>query len=142
MSHLTKPESALIDAVRRAARQEQFLEVVSADDATQRFRRHLDLSPRGVDSVSLAGALGRVLAHDIAAPIDVPPFDRSGVDGFAVRASDTTGASESAPRIPDQERNTAPRQLDIRRAIHFGAWRTANTHANRTAITVRLTSTA
>ncbi len=98
MSHLTKPEDALIDAVRRAARQEQFLEVVSAEEATQRFRRHLDLSPRGVESVSLSASLGRVLAHDIGAPIDVPPFDRSGVDGFAVRAADTTGASDHAPR--------------------------------------------
>ncbi len=98
MSHMTTPESALIDAVRRAARQEQFLEVVSAEEATQRFRRHLDLSPRGVESVSLAASLGRVLAHDIGAPIDVPPFDRSGVDGFAVRAADTTGASDHAPR--------------------------------------------
>jgi putative molybdopterin biosynthesis protein len=98
VSHMTTPESALIDAVRRAARQEQFLEVVSAEEATQRFRRHLDLSPRGVESVSLPASLGRVLAHDVSAPIDVPPFDRSGVDGFAVRAADTTGASDNAPR--------------------------------------------
>ncbi|MGD9921970.1 MAG: molybdopterin biosynthesis protein [Pseudorhodoplanes sp.] len=98
MSHLTKPEHALIDAVRRAARQEQFLEVVSAEEATRRFRQHLDLSPRGVEPVSLSDSLGRVLAHDIAAPIDVPPFDRSGVDGFAVRAADTAGASDNAPR--------------------------------------------
>lgn len=95
---MTRPESALIDAVRKAARQEQFLEVVSAEDATQRFRRHLDLSPRGVETVSLAASLGRVLARDIGAPIDVPPFDRSGVDGFAVRAADTIGASDTAPR--------------------------------------------
>jgi len=98
VTRLTKPEHALIDAVRRAARQEQFLEVVSADEATKRFRRHLDLSPRGSESVSLTAALGRVLAHDIAAPIDVPPFDRSGVDGFAVRAADTVGATDNAPR--------------------------------------------
>jgi putative molybdopterin biosynthesis protein len=98
MSRLTKPEIALIDAVRRAARQEQFLEVVSAEEATRRFRQHLDLSPRGTETVPLAHALGRVLAHDIAAPIDVPPFDRSGVDGFAVRAADTAGASDATPR--------------------------------------------
>jgi putative molybdopterin biosynthesis protein len=98
MSRLTKPEHALIDAVRRAARQEQFLEVVSAEEATKRFRQHLDLSPSGIESVPLAASLGRVLARDIAAPIDVPPFDRSGVDGFAVRAADTVGASDNAPR--------------------------------------------
>lgn len=98
MSRMAKPESALIDAVRRAARQEQFLEVVSADEATRRFRQHLELSPLGIESVPLAASRGRVLGLDIAAPIDVPPFDRSGVDGFAVRAADTTGASEHAPR--------------------------------------------
>ncbi|HTK12276.1 MAG TPA: molybdopterin biosynthesis protein [Xanthobacteraceae bacterium] len=89
---------ALRDAVRAAARQEQFLAVVSAEEATARFHAHLDLTPRGYESVPLAQALGRVLAHDIAAPVDAPPFDRSGVDGFAVRAADTTGASEQAPR--------------------------------------------
>lgn len=98
MTRLTKPDDALLDAVRRAARQEQFLEVVSAEEATSRFQRHLDLSPCGRETVSLAGSLGRVLAHDIAAPIDVPPFDRSGVDGFAIRADDSAGATGRAPR--------------------------------------------
>ena len=50
------------------------------------------------ESVALADALGRVLAADVAAPVDVPPFDRSGVDGFALRAADSTGASDTAPR--------------------------------------------
>jgi putative molybdopterin biosynthesis protein len=88
----------LLDAVRRAARQEQFLEVVSAEEAKARFERHLDLTPRAREAVPLAAALGRVLADDLAAPLDVPPFDRSGVDGFALRAVDTTGASDHAPR--------------------------------------------
>ena len=39
-----------------------------------------------------------MLAHDVAAPIDVPPFDRSSVDGFALRAADTAGATDAAPR--------------------------------------------
>jgi putative molybdopterin biosynthesis protein len=90
--------SDLLDAVRRAARQEQFLEVVSAEEAKTRFERHLDLSPLPAENVSLASALGRVLAHDVAAPVDAPPFDRSGVDGFALRAADTVGASDASPR--------------------------------------------
>jgi putative molybdopterin biosynthesis protein len=94
----TRPEIALLDAVRAAARQEQFLDVVSAEDARTRFEHHLDLSPLGAERVSLADALGRVLAHDIAAPIDVPPFDRANVDGFALRAADTAGATEATPR--------------------------------------------
>src|SRR5262245_46624186 len=88
----------LFAAVRRAARQEQFLEVVSAEEARARFARHLDLTPLQAETVALADALGRVLAHDVAAPIDVPPFDRANVDGFALRAADTVGAHDAAPR--------------------------------------------
>ena len=88
----------LLAAIRRAARQEQFLEVVSAEEARARFVRHLDLSPLPSETVALAAALGRVLARDIAAPIDVPPFDRANVDGFALRSADTVGASDTAPR--------------------------------------------
>ncbi|MEA2947244.1 MAG: molybdopterin molybdotransferase, partial [Alphaproteobacteria bacterium] len=94
----TRPEIALLDAVRAAARQEQFLEVVSAEDAKRRFEKQLDLAPLGAERVLLADALGRVLAHDVAAPIDVPPFDRANVDGFALRAADTAGATEATPR--------------------------------------------
>jgi len=88
----------LLAAIRRAARQEQFLEVVSPDEARGRFAAHVDFSPRGDETVALAAALGRVLAADVSAPIDVPPFDRSGVDGFAVRAADTADATELTPR--------------------------------------------
>jgi len=88
----------LLDAVRAAARQEQFLEVVSAEEAQARFARHLDLAPLPGERVPLADALGRVLAADVAAAVDAPPFDRANVDGFAVRAADTTGASDAAPR--------------------------------------------
>ena len=90
--------SALLDAVRHAARQEQFLEVVSAEEARARFNRALDLTPLAGEKVSLSAALGRVLAADISARVDAPPFDRSSVDGFAVRASDIAGASEGTPR--------------------------------------------
>jgi putative molybdopterin biosynthesis protein len=92
------PASDLLAAIRRAARQEQFLEVVSAEEARARFTRRLDLSPLPAETVGLAAALGRVLARDVAAPIDVPPFDRANVDGFAVRSADTAGASDTAPR--------------------------------------------
>ena len=46
----------------------------------------------GVEPVPLAEAVGRVLAEGILADIDMPPFDRSQMDGFAVRAEDTAGA--------------------------------------------------
>jgi molybdopterin molybdotransferase len=46
----------------------------------------------------LAEANGRVLARDLIAAADVPPFSRAGMDGYAVRADDTTGANPQAPR--------------------------------------------
>ena len=88
----------LLAAVREAARQEQFLEVVSAEEARRRFEGRLDLSPLPAEHVTLAHALGRVLAHDVIAPLDVPPFDRANVDGFALRSTDTAGASDGAPK--------------------------------------------
>ena len=81
-------------ALGRLARQEQFLEVVDRDEATTLFQRHLRMRPLGAETVSLSQALGRVLARAAIADIDVPGFDRSSVDGFAVRADDTAGASE------------------------------------------------
>lgn len=50
-----------------------------------------------VERVPSEAALGRVTAEAIRAPHDLPPFDRSTVDGYAVRAADTYGASESLP---------------------------------------------
>ena len=47
--------------------------------------------------VSLAEAAGRVLASPIVSGRDVPPFDRAAMDGYAVRASDTTGAGPDGP---------------------------------------------
>src|SRR5829696_5498650 len=90
--------SDLFAAIRRAARQEQFLEVVSAEEARARFMRHINLAPLAPETIALAAALGRVLAHDVGAPIDVPPFDRANVDGFALRAADIAGATDTTPR--------------------------------------------
>ena len=91
-------EDDLVACVRAAARQEQFLDVVSAEEARARFEAHLDLAPLGAETVPLAGALSRVLAHDIVAAVDAPPFDRANVDGFALRAADTLGAGNAAPK--------------------------------------------
>ena len=84
-------------ALRSLARQEQFLDVVDRDEAAARFHRHLKLRPLGSETVPLSQALGHVLARAVVADVDVPGFDRASVDGFAVRADDTLGASERAP---------------------------------------------
>jgi putative molybdopterin biosynthesis protein len=78
--------------------QDQFLEVIDRDEAERRFQAVLELRPLGDEIVPLDRALGRVLAHDVSAPVDVPLFDRSDVDGYALRAADTFGAMEERPR--------------------------------------------
>jgi putative molybdopterin biosynthesis protein len=90
--------ASILEAVRRAARQEQFLEVVSAEEARRRFEASIDCSPLRGETMPLAATLSRVLASDVVAPVDAPPFDRSNVDGFALRAADTIGASDGSPR--------------------------------------------
>jgi putative molybdopterin biosynthesis protein len=77
--------------------QDQFLQVLSRDEAVARFRAALEPRPLGTEIVALDALAGRVLAETIAAPVDTPPFDRSVVDGFAVRAADVAAASEGAP---------------------------------------------
>jgi putative molybdopterin biosynthesis protein len=79
--------------------QQQFLQVLDRDEAERRFRSALNLVPLGIEMVALDAALGRVLAADVVSLVDVPSFDRANVDGFAVIAEDTYGASEEVPRM-------------------------------------------
>ncbi len=83
----------------QTVKQDQFLQVASVDDARTRWYAALALDPRPAELVPLDRSLGRTLAEDIVAPGDVPAFDRSNVDGFAVRAADTFGADERTPRL-------------------------------------------
>src|SRR5882672_9488528 len=52
-----------------------------------------------VERVALHEAHGRVLARDVVATADVPPFSRAAMDGYAVRAADTAGASPATPAV-------------------------------------------
>ncbi len=83
-----KPESA---------DQDQFLTILSREEALARFEAALFPRELPNERRALADALSCALSEDITAPIDVPPFDRSNVDGFAVRSSDLASTSEAAP---------------------------------------------
>lgn len=80
-----------------ATEQEQFLTVLSREDALARFEQALFPRALASETRKLADSLGCALAADVVAPIDVPPFDRSNVDGFAVRAADLAAATEAHP---------------------------------------------
>src|ERR1700722_9725774 len=77
--------------------QDQFLTILSREEALERFEAALFPRDVSTEQRKLAEAVGCTLARDIVSPIDVPPFDRSNVDGFAVRSTDLASAAESAP---------------------------------------------
>jgi putative molybdopterin biosynthesis protein len=77
--------------------QQQFLSVMSRDEAIAAFDAALRPKPVGRETLPLERLIGRVLAEDVRAAVDAPPFDRSVVDGFAVRSADVAGASGSRP---------------------------------------------
>jgi len=84
---------------RSESQQQQFLNVIDRDEAERRWRGAFMIPPDGCGSelIALTDALGRVLSEDVVSKVDVPFFDRSNLDGFAVRAADTYGVDEEHP---------------------------------------------
>lgn len=75
----------------------EFFQIQRVSAARRTFLEACPRGPLGVEQVDLMDALGRVLAADAISPHALPGFDRSSVDGYAVRADDTFGASEGLP---------------------------------------------
>ncbi len=73
-----------------------FFNVTTTEDALELIR---GFKPLGEETVPLDSALGRVLSRTVASPEDLPHFSRSTMDGYAVRARDTFGASEQLPSL-------------------------------------------
>lgn len=94
----------------------QFLVLKAADEA----RRLLESFPAiGAQTVPLGRAAGRVLCEDVIAPSDLPPWPRSVMDGYAVRAQDTAGASESVPTFA-KVKGTVPMGGEFKGALGPG----------------------
>ncbi len=74
-----------------------FHELIHPDEVLDVVSRFFPLAPLGVETVSIDEALGRVLAEDVVAAWDAPPFDRSEVDGYAVVSKSVVGAEEDNP---------------------------------------------
>ncbi|WP_130868711.1 molybdopterin molybdotransferase MoeA [Intestinimonas massiliensis (ex Afouda et al. 2020)] len=70
---------------------------ISLEEAVARMTA--PLSPLGTETLSLEQALGRTLAADVTAPLDQPPFDRSPLDGYALRSADLAGADKEHPAM-------------------------------------------
>jgi molybdopterin molybdotransferase len=69
--------------------------MLSLEEARQQILSRI--APRPSESLALGAAHGRYLAEDLIAPIDLPSFDNSAMDGYAVRAADTAGAALDQP---------------------------------------------
>jgi putative molybdopterin biosynthesis protein len=74
-----------------------FRRLLTFEEAKRVIQQNFEAKPLGVEEVPLLEACNRVLAEDVVSPLDVPPFNRSTVDGYAVKAEDTFGADESSP---------------------------------------------
>jgi putative molybdopterin biosynthesis protein len=72
-----------------------FKKLVSLDETKQIIAENCPSKPVGKESITLEHAYNRILAEDAVAPLDVPPFNRSTMDGYAVKAEDTFGADEN-----------------------------------------------
>ncbi|HEW64318.1 MAG: molybdopterin biosynthesis protein [Fervidicoccus fontis] len=76
-----------------------FHRLVSVEEGLEVLEEEQLLNPLGIEEVNLQKALYRVLADDIYAPIDYPPFDRSEVDGYAVNIKSVENADELNPAV-------------------------------------------
>jgi len=74
-----------------------FRKLASVDEAKKILAQNFTPNPVGKEFVPLAAAHNRVLATDVVSPLEIPPFNRSTVDGYAVKTVDTFGAEEDRP---------------------------------------------
>ena len=81
-----------------SARLKGFEKLTDVDEAFSMFLKALKPKRLDSESVRIENAVGRVTAKNVIAPVDLPSFDRSAVDGYAVKAEDTLEASQFKPK--------------------------------------------
>ncbi len=91
-----------------------FEKLTDIDEAFSDLLKKLKLERLGSERTSIHVALGRVTAEDVIAENDLPPYDHSAVDGYAVRAQDTFEASQFSPKILRLTENEEVRENEAR----------------------------
>jgi len=71
--------------------------MITIEEATRKLK--FRLKPLGTEDIPVLKSFGRVLREDLRSPHAIPPFDKSAMDGYAVRAADVTGAAAEAPVV-------------------------------------------
>ncbi|CAB3289758.1 Molybdenum cofactor synthesis domain protein [Methanocaldococcus lauensis] len=75
----------------------RYLKLHSIDEAKFIVNNYIDKLKNEIEEVDLFNAIGRVLAEDVFSDVDIPPYDRAKMDGYAVKAEDTYEADENNP---------------------------------------------
>lgn len=75
----------------------EFLELITLKDFFQILEENTQLKPKEIEKIDFQKSNNRIVAELIKSPMNLPPFSRSTVDGFAVRSHDTVGISQSLP---------------------------------------------
>jgi putative molybdopterin biosynthesis protein len=76
-----------------------FRQLLTFDETKKAIEHEFKLKHLSIEEIPILEASNRVLAENIASDLDIPPFSRSTVDGYAVRAEDTFGAEENRPIV-------------------------------------------
>ena len=73
-----------------------FSKLTPLKDALEKLFSHIQVNP--IEEIETKNALNRIIAIDVECNIDLPPFDRSAMDGYAIKAEDSFGASTKNPK--------------------------------------------
>ena len=76
-----------------------FRKLVTFEEAQRAIEANFKPAQLGEEEAVLLEAYNRVLSQDVVAALDIPPFNRSTVDGYAVKAQDTAAANEDQPAV-------------------------------------------
>ena len=71
--------------------------MISVEEALDKLLSYVHVLPK--EEVTVLDSLGQVIAEDVYSTINIPPLDNSAMDGYAVRSSDTLGASTDSPKL-------------------------------------------
>ncbi len=82
---------------RKRSHADDFEKLTSISEALRIVFGNLPKTSLGTEKVALSSAIGRILAEDVLSPVDIPIFEKSTKDGYAVIADDTNGATSTAP---------------------------------------------
>lgn len=100
--------------------QKRILQLKSPKSALQALFDRMKTKRLGYEEISIQHSVGRILATDIYSPIDIPPFQKTFVDGFAVRSIDTRKATSRRPSVLHVVNELYPNDFPTRTRIRHG----------------------